>query len=65
MDMTCRCKPNYTCVACKVKRGDYRDWMAREALRYGLARCDCGAAYRADMGYDRCFRCRHETVKSA
>lgn len=27
LDMTCRCKDDYTCVACKVKRGDYRDWM--------------------------------------
>lgn len=42
MDLTCRCNPllNYTCVACKVKRGDYRDWKCRfcgkEAVRYGL-----------------------------
>ena len=26
MDMTCNCKSGYTCVACKVKRGDYKDW---------------------------------------
>ncbi len=26
MDMTCRCKAGYTCVAHRVERGDYRDW---------------------------------------
>ena len=30
MDMTCRCKGLYTCVACKVKAGVYRDWMTQE-----------------------------------
>lgn len=48
MDMTCRCKGVYTCVACKVKRGDYKDWMLVKcrvcedtAVRDGL----CGGHY--------------------
>ncbi len=44
MDMTCRCKGEYThadgcvveaytCVACKVKRGDYQDWTTVVRVR--------------------------------
>lgn len=45
MDLTCRCKGFYTCVACKVKRGDYRDWMRAElgALRQASVSASDGA----------------------
>jgi hypothetical protein len=37
MDLTCRCKRDYTCVACRIKRGDYKDWIlvVEERLRDG------------------------------
>lgn len=58
MDMTCRCKKGYTCVACKVKRGDYKDWMLVKTC------CDCGTVIRNEHE-TRCYACRHETVRSA
>ena len=44
MDMTCRCKKDYTCVACRVKRGDYRDWVEIEKV---CSEADCGRPSRS------------------
>ncbi len=61
MDMTCRCKmcsPTYVCVACKVKRGDYQDWMEyeeRQAKARAERHCfDCGKQVAVGP---RCYRC--------
>lgn len=53
MDLTCRCKGFYTCVACRVKRGDYRDWMLVEENECA----DCGEGIGPRSTY--CRPCYH------
>lgn len=72
LDMICRCKvfsANYTCVACKVKRGDYRTWMDAEPERLPRGKRECLDCKRTVFKGPRCYRCgqlnHHRLVRSA